>query len=70
MNPNQALWEKGDFTRLADNMRASGEAFVERLGVGPETKVLDLGCRRRHHRAAGGAARRARAGCRHRPQSG
>ena len=44
MNPNQALWEKGDFTRLADNMRASGEAFVERLGVGPETKVLDLGC--------------------------
>ena len=44
MNPNQALWEKGDFTRLANNMRASGEAFVERLGVGPETKVLDLGC--------------------------
>jgi ubiquinone/menaquinone biosynthesis C-methylase UbiE len=44
MNPNQALWEKGDFTRLANNMRASGDAFVESLGVTPATKVLDLGC--------------------------
>jgi SAM-dependent methyltransferase len=44
MNPNQALWEKGDFTRLAHNMRASGEALVESLGVKPGMKVLDLGC--------------------------
>ena len=26
MNPNKALWEKGDFTRIADTMRESGEA--------------------------------------------
>jgi len=43
-NPNKALWEKGDFTRLAETMRESGEAVVERLGVGPGMKVLDLGC--------------------------
>ena len=44
MNPNKALWEKGDFTRLARNMRSSGEAFVKSLGVGTGMKVLDLGC--------------------------
>ena len=33
MNPNQALWEKGDFTRIAAAMRASGDALVERIGV-------------------------------------
>ena len=33
MNPNQALWEKGDFTRIADSMRASGEELVAKLGV-------------------------------------
>ena len=43
-NPNQALWEKGDFTRLANTMRASGAAFVAQLGVKPGLKVLDLGC--------------------------
>jgi ubiquinone/menaquinone biosynthesis C-methylase UbiE len=43
-NPNKALWEKGDFTRIADTMRESGEALVERLGVSPGLKVLDLGC--------------------------
>jgi hypothetical protein len=26
MNPNKALWEKGDFTRIAESMRASGVA--------------------------------------------
>jgi hypothetical protein len=25
VNPNQALWEKGDFTRIADTMRESGK---------------------------------------------
>ncbi|CAN5148622.1 hypothetical protein BH09PSE6_BH09PSE6_08280 [soil metagenome] len=44
MNPNQALWEKGDFTRLASTMRASGAAFSQSLGVKPGLKVLDLGC--------------------------
>ena len=33
MNPNQALWEKGDFTRIAESMRESGEALVESLGI-------------------------------------
>lgn len=44
MNPNKALWEKGDFTRIAANMRESGEALVKRLGVTKGLKVLDLGC--------------------------
>jgi SAM-dependent methyltransferase len=44
MNPNKALWEKGDFTRLAEHMRGSGEAFVARLGITDGLRVLDLGC--------------------------
>jgi SAM-dependent methyltransferase len=44
MNPNKALWEKGDFTRIAASMRESGEALVQRLGIKPGMKVLDLGC--------------------------
>ena len=44
MNPNQALWEKGDFTRIAATMRESGAALVERIGVTRGMKVLDLGC--------------------------
>jgi ubiquinone/menaquinone biosynthesis C-methylase UbiE len=44
MNPNKALWEKGDFTRIAESMRESGEAIVESLGVKSGLKVLDLGC--------------------------
>ena len=43
-NPNQALWEKGDFTRIAANMRESGEALVQRVGIGRGIRVLDLGC--------------------------
>jgi ubiquinone/menaquinone biosynthesis C-methylase UbiE len=43
-NPNKALWEKGDFTRIADTMRESGEALVRRLGITKGLKVLDLGC--------------------------
>src|SRR5262245_19596875 len=43
-NPNQALWEKGDFTRIAATMRESGEALVASLGITPGLKVLDLGC--------------------------
>jgi ubiquinone/menaquinone biosynthesis C-methylase UbiE len=44
MNPNKALWEKGDFTRIAESMRESGGAFVQRLGITKGLKVLDLGC--------------------------
>lgn len=44
INPNKALWEKGDFTRLAATMRRSGEELIERIGVGQGMKVLDLGC--------------------------
>ncbi len=44
MNPNKALWEKGDFTRIAQAMRSSGEALVKSIGVTKGLKVLDLGC--------------------------
>jgi ubiquinone/menaquinone biosynthesis C-methylase UbiE len=44
MNPNQALWEKGDFTRIAATMRESGETLVASLGINPGLQVLDLGC--------------------------
>src|SRR6187431_3367564 len=44
MNPNKALWEKGDFTRIAATMRESGEALVGRIGVRSGMRVLDLGC--------------------------
>lgn len=43
-SPNQALWEKGDFTRIAASMRESGEALVRRIGIGRGLRVLDLGC--------------------------
>src|SRR5215813_4557194 len=43
-NPNKALWEKGDFTRIAASMRESGEALIASLGVRKGMKVLDLGC--------------------------
>ncbi|MBU6372862.1 MAG: methyltransferase domain-containing protein [Alphaproteobacteria bacterium] len=44
MNPNKALWEKGDFTRIAAAMREGGEALVASLALAPGTRVLDLGC--------------------------
>ena len=43
-NPNKALWEKGDFTRIAETMRQSGAELVGSLGIQPGMKVLDLGC--------------------------
>jgi ubiquinone/menaquinone biosynthesis C-methylase UbiE len=43
MNPNKALWEKGDFTEIAAFMRESGEAVVESLGITPPLRALDLG---------------------------
>ena len=44
MNPNKALWEKGDFTRIAESMRDSGEALVKDLNITSGLEVLDLGC--------------------------
>jgi len=44
MNPNKALWEKGDFTEIAAFMRQSGEAFAKSLEVSATLRVLDLGC--------------------------
>jgi SAM-dependent methyltransferase len=44
MNPNKALWEKGDFTRIAASMRESGEDIVRHAGIAAGLKVLDLGC--------------------------
>ena len=44
VSPNRALWEKGDFTRIAETMRESGEALVQRIGITGGLKVLDLGC--------------------------
>src|ERR1700719_1485712 len=44
MNPNKALWEKGDFTRIAESMRESGEELVQKIGVAKGMRVLDLGC--------------------------
>jgi SAM-dependent methyltransferase len=44
VNPNKALWEKGDFTRIAGSMRESGEALVSTLGITEGLDVLDLGC--------------------------
>ena len=44
VNPNKALWEKGDFTEIAAFMRESGEALVKSIGVKSPMRVLDLGC--------------------------
>jgi ubiquinone/menaquinone biosynthesis C-methylase UbiE len=44
MNPNKVLWEKGDFTKIADSMRQSGSALADQLGITRGLKVLDLGC--------------------------
>jgi len=43
-NPNKALWEKGDFRRIADTMRESAAALVDRIGVTKGMKVLDVAC--------------------------
>src|SRR5213595_624562 len=43
MNANKALWEKGDFTRIAESMRESGEALVRALAITDGLQVLDLG---------------------------
>ena len=42
INPNKALWEKGDFTRIAASMRESGDGLVGQLGISEGLEVLDL----------------------------
>jgi len=44
MNPNKALWEKGDFTQIAETMRESGTALVAKLGITKGLSILELGC--------------------------
>src|SRR5207248_11075912 len=44
MNPNKALWEKGDFTEIAAFMRESGEVLVKSLGITTPIRILDVGC--------------------------
>lgn len=44
MNANKVLWEKGDFTKIAETMRESGSALVAQLGITQGLKVLDLAC--------------------------
>ena len=44
VNPNKALWSTGDFTKIAERMRDSGEKLVASLGIRPGMDVLDLGC--------------------------
>lgn len=44
MNANKMLWEKGDFTKIAESMRHSGSELVSQLGITKGLKVLDLGC--------------------------
>jgi cyclopropane fatty-acyl-phospholipid synthase-like methyltransferase len=65
-NPNKALWEKGDFTRIAASMRESGKALVATLGITSGTKVLDRGCGDGTTAPADGSPRRRRPGRRHR----
>jgi ubiquinone/menaquinone biosynthesis C-methylase UbiE len=44
ISPNKALWEKGDFTRIASTMRESGEKLVSQFNIVKGMKVLDVGC--------------------------
>jgi len=43
MNANKQLWEQGDFTKIAESMRESGEALVKSLDITNGVEVLDLG---------------------------
>jgi ubiquinone/menaquinone biosynthesis C-methylase UbiE len=44
VNPNKALWEKGDFTRIAATMRESGADIIGKLQIAKDLDILDLGC--------------------------
>ena len=68
MNPNKALWEKGDFTRIAASMRESGEALVKEFGISNGTQGPGSRMRRWDDGVASGETRRRRVGRRHREQ--
>ena len=44
MNPNKALWEKGDFTRIAAEHARERRGAGQELGITNGLEVLDLGC--------------------------
>jgi ubiquinone/menaquinone biosynthesis C-methylase UbiE len=44
VNPNKALWEKGDFTRIAATMRGSATELTGKLQITKDLNILDLGC--------------------------
>jgi SAM-dependent methyltransferase len=44
VNPNKALWEKGDFTRIAATMGESGADIIGKLQITKDLNILDLGC--------------------------
>lgn len=44
MNPNKVLWEKGDFTRIAETIRQGGESLISKLDIKKGMEVLDLAC--------------------------
>jgi ubiquinone/menaquinone biosynthesis C-methylase UbiE len=44
MNPNKVLWEKGNFSQIAESMRESGANLIGQLGITEGLEVLDLGC--------------------------
>ena len=44
MNPNKALWEKGDFTRIAADHARERRGARRRTGHHQGLEVLDLGC--------------------------
>ena len=54
----QSTLGKGRFTRIAETMRESGEALVQRIGVTRGMKVLDLGCGDGTTAIPGGTTRR------------
>lgn len=40
----KTTWEAGDFSQVAKHIETTAEAFVNRLGITPGMKVLDVAC--------------------------
>ncbi len=40
----RAMWATGDYATLSEHIRDVGEHIIERAGVGPGTRVLDVAC--------------------------
>ena len=54
MNPNKALWEKGDFTPIAARMHEGGEALIRRWNL-ERLQSLESRMRRQHNGHTSGA---------------